>query len=227
MKHHFDTLGLQEDASQEQIQEAYHRLSKELNPANNDNQDFFVEEYQKLQEAYKALNQSSILKNSDSSAGIVRSNRDATPAGVSSSDPSGSFTVTISPEKIEELKSKAQEANDKPHVKPSMFRNPFSFNGRIRRLEYGLSFIIYYIWIIFSSFIAISIDADNFEGIYYLCIIPGLYFWLAQGSKRCHDRGNSGWYQLIPLYGLWMLFGDGNIGENKYGSNPKGINKIN
>ena len=227
MKHHFDTLGLQEGASQEQIQEAYHRLSKELNPANNDNQDFFVEEYQKLQEAYKALNQSSILKNSDSSSGAVKSNRDATPAGASSSAPSSSFTVTISPEKIEELKSKAQEANDKPYVKPSMFRNPFSFNGRIRRLEYGLSFIIYYIWIIFSSFIAISIDADNFEGIYYLCIIPGLYFWLAQGSKRCHDRGNSGWYQLIPLYGLWMLFGDGNIGENKYGSNPKGINKIN
>ena len=93
MKHHFDILGLQEDASQEQIQEAYHRLSKELNPANNDNQEFFVEEYQKLQEAYKALNQSSILKNSDSSSGTVRSNRDATPAA-----PSSSFTVTISPE---------------------------------------------------------------------------------------------------------------------------------
>ena len=51
MKHHLETLGLQEDASQEQIQEAYQRLSNELNPANNDNQDFFVEEYQKLQEA--------------------------------------------------------------------------------------------------------------------------------------------------------------------------------
>ena len=112
MKHHFDTLGLQEDASQEQIQEAYHRLSKELNPANNDNQEFFVEEYQKLQEAYKALNQSSILKNSDSSSGTVRSNRDATPGAPSSSAPSSSFTVTISPEKIEELKNKKIDNND-------------------------------------------------------------------------------------------------------------------
>ena len=224
MNHHFDALGLSQGASQQEIQEAYDRLSKELNPANNNNQEFFKEEYEKVKEAYKALSKRSILKNNDSSSSSSTTKK---LEDSSSSSSSGSFTVTISPEKIEELKSKAQEANDKPHVKPSMFKNPFSFSGRIRRLEYGLSYIIYYIWIIFSSFIAISIDVDNFEGIYYLCIIPGLYFWLAQGSKRCHDRGNSGWYQLIPFYVLWMLFGDGNIGENKYGSNPKGVNKIN
>ena len=86
MKHYFDNLGLTEGASQKQIQEAYDRLSKELNPSNNDNQEFFIEEYQKVQEAYKALNQSSILKNSDTSAGAVKSNRDTTPAGASSSE---------------------------------------------------------------------------------------------------------------------------------------------
>ena len=36
-------------------------LSKELDPTNNDNQEFFKEEYQKVQEAYKALHNSSIL----------------------------------------------------------------------------------------------------------------------------------------------------------------------
>jgi len=221
MKHHLETLGLQEGASQEQIQEAYHRLSKELNPANNDNQEFFVEEYQKLQDAYKALNQSSILKNSDSSSGAVKSNRDATPAGASSSAPSGSFTVTISPEKIEELKSKAQEANDKPHVKPSMFRNPFSFDGRIRRLEYGISFIIFYI--MNNIFVALATE----EPLLIILLIPSLWFTWAQGAKRCHDRGNSGFYQIIPFYGFWMLFADGDIGSNEYGENPKGINKIN
>ena len=51
MKHHFETLGLQEGASQEAIQEAYDRLSKELNPSNNDNQEFFKEEYEKVQES--------------------------------------------------------------------------------------------------------------------------------------------------------------------------------
>jgi uncharacterized membrane protein YhaH (DUF805 family) len=45
---------------------------------------------------------------------------------------------------------------------------------------------------------------------------------LASGAKRCHDRGNSGLYQLIPFYGLWMLFGDGDHGSNHYGADPKG-----
>ena len=225
MKNHYKTLGLKEDASQDEIQAAYNKLSKELNPSNNDNQEFFKEEYDKFQEAYKALNQSSILKNSDSSSGSFSSKKQEVSS--SSSKNAGSFTVTISPEKIEELKNKAQESKEQPYVKPSMFRNSFSFEGRIRRLEYGLSFIIYYIWLFFSAFVAVSINADNFEGIYYLLMIPGFYFWIAQGAKRCHDRGNTGWYQLIPFYGLWMLFGDGDIGNNNHGANPKGIHKIN
>ena len=61
MNQHYTTLGLQEGASQEEIDAAYKRLSKELDPANNDNQEFFKEEYKKLQQAYKALSASSIL----------------------------------------------------------------------------------------------------------------------------------------------------------------------
>ena len=61
MKKYFESLGLQEDASQEQIQEAYDRLSKELNPEKNDNLEFFKEEYEKVQEAYEALYNSYIL----------------------------------------------------------------------------------------------------------------------------------------------------------------------
>ena len=61
MKKHYKTLGLKDGASQEEIQTAFERLSKELDPKNNDNQEFFVEEYQKVQEAYKALSNSSIL----------------------------------------------------------------------------------------------------------------------------------------------------------------------
>ena len=36
----------------------------------------------------------------------------------------------------------------KPHVKQRMFSHPFSFRGRIRRLEYCLSLIIVYIYIL-------------------------------------------------------------------------------
>lgn len=221
MKHHFETLGLQEGDSQQAIQEAYDRLSKELNPSNNDNQEFFIEEYEKVQEAYKVLNQSSILKNNDSSKSTIRSNRDVSSSGASPSKSSGSFTVTISPDKIEELKNKAQEINDKPHVKPSMFRNPFSFDGRIRRMEFGISFIIFYI--LNNLFVELSYE----NPIFIILLIPSLWFTWAQGAKRCHDRGNSGWYQIIPFYIFWLLFADGDIGGNEYGENPKGINKIN
>jgi antitoxin component YwqK of YwqJK toxin-antitoxin module len=61
MKNYYKILGLKESASQKEIQSAFERLSKELNPKNNDNQEFFVEEYKKVQEAYKALSNSSIL----------------------------------------------------------------------------------------------------------------------------------------------------------------------
>ena len=55
MKQHYKTLGLQEGASQDEIQAAYKRLSRELDPANNDNQEFFIEEFALLQEAYTAI----------------------------------------------------------------------------------------------------------------------------------------------------------------------------
>ena len=55
MKKYFDILGLKQDASQEQIQEAYERLNDTLDPKKNDNLDFFIEEYELVQEAYKFL----------------------------------------------------------------------------------------------------------------------------------------------------------------------------
>lgn len=102
-----------------------------------------------------------------------------------------------------------------------MFKNPFSFEGRIRRTEYGLSIIIMYAYaFIVGLFIGIS---GREEGIIYLLLLPAYYFLLAQGAKRCHDKGNSGWFQIIPFYSLWMLFADSDNGVNEYGPNPKGI----
>ena len=61
MKKYYFTLGLKEGASQDDIQAAFDRLSKELDPAKNNNEEFFIEEYEKVQKAYKALSNSSIL----------------------------------------------------------------------------------------------------------------------------------------------------------------------
>ncbi|MFI1745691.1 DUF805 domain-containing protein [Thalassobellus sediminis] len=104
-----------------------------------------------------------------------------------------------------------------------MFKNPFSFKGRIRRTEYGLSYLIYAIFTSIINGIAESIE-NGFEIVIILILlIPMLWFLWAQGAKRCHDRGNSGWYQIIPFYALWMLLANSEVGPNEYGDNPKGI----
>jgi len=105
-----------------------------------------------------------------------------------------------------------------------MFKNPFSFDGRIRRLEYGLSYLIYMIAAMLATLLGMTID--DHEGrtasiFIFLIYIAMIWFLLAQGAKRCHDRGNNGWWQIIPFYGFWMLFADGEIGNNEYGENPK------
>lgn len=103
-----------------------------------------------------------------------------------------------------------------------MFKRPFSFKGRIRRLEYGISFIIYFVWYIIFEIAAVSPNLSQGTAIFLLItIIPAIWFVWAQSCKRCHDRGNSGWYQLIPFYFLILLFGEGDEGVNEYGDNPK------
>ena len=102
-----------------------------------------------------------------------------------------------------------------------MFKNPFSFSGRIRRKEYGISLIIFYIFLLFVLYLDYAKLDDPLLG--YLTL-PAYWFLLSQGTKRCHDRGNIGLFQIIPFYGFVMLFAEGDIGENKYGEDPKAIN---
>ena len=89
-----------------------------------------------------------------------------------------------------------------------MFKKPFSFKGRIRRLEFGLSIVIGVISIFLLFFLT---KINNFlDGILILLIIAWYWFQLSQGTKRCHDIGNNGWCQFIPFYVLWMIFEDSN-----------------
>lgn len=98
-----------------------------------------------------------------------------------------------------------------------MFNNLFSSRGRIRRLEYCLSVVFYFI----GFTILDEMLKGNKGAILGFLYIPLIWFVLAQGAKRCHDINNSGWCQIIPFYFLWMVLKEGTPGSNDYGMDPK------
>ncbi|OOQ57238.1 DUF805 domain-containing protein [Mucilaginibacter pedocola] len=99
-----------------------------------------------------------------------------------------------------------------------MRKNPLSFKGRIRRAEYFVScvaylFVYYFIW---------GMGEGRGGGpLAMILVVPMLWFAIAQGTKRMHDVNKSGWWQLVPLYNLWLLFQPGMAGNNQYGGDPK------
>jgi len=127
--------------------------------------------------------------------------------------------INESTETVKEVVKTTQnfESQSRP-TKKGMFLSPFSFYGRIRRTEFGISAIIY-------LFVTAFVNETTKSGevpIIGLVYIPMLWFYWAQGAKRCHDLGKNGWWQIIPFYFFWLLFQNGKPGSNEYGHNPKG-----
>ncbi|MHA4740611.1 DUF805 domain-containing protein [Dyadobacter sp. MSC1_007] len=100
-----------------------------------------------------------------------------------------------------------------------MFKKPFSFEGRIGRSEYCLSFFGQYVIVTVLEIVSFSYELNSWT--LAACALPLLWFMAAQGAKRCHDRGNTGWFQIIPGYVIWMAFAEGDPGENDFGPSPK------
>lgn len=119
------------------------------------------------------------------------------------------------------IQTKATEGNTS--AKQKLFAHPFSIKGRIRRLEFGLSNIIYVL-----SMVCVD-TLSNESPILGLLVIPFVWFILAQSCKRFHDMNITGvWIftLIIPFYNIYMflmlLFADGDDHENEYGPDPKG-----
>ncbi|MCA6069042.1 DUF805 domain-containing protein [Chryseobacterium sp. RG1] len=108
-----------------------------------------------------------------------------------------------------------------------MFENPFSSAGRIRRTEFALTYLIYCSALFFTIILAGITKLALFYILTVFVWFIGLIFRVMQGAKRCHDLGNSGWFQFIPFYFIIMIFADGDPRENRYGPNPKGIGNYN
>ena len=99
-----------------------------------------------------------------------------------------------------------------------MLNKLFSSKGRIRRSQY---IPIYILIIVGMTMTRAMIESGVVAAVFIQ--IPMLWIFYAQGAKRAHDRGSSGWMQLIPFYNFYLLFADSMLGSNIYGDNPKGI----
>lgn len=108
--------------------------------------------------------------------------------------------------------------------KQSMFAHPFSFKGRIGRLEYGCSYLIYRAYCLPIQLMPEDADSDGWMAVTIIglmLLLPMLWFLYAQSAKRCHDRGHSAWFMFVPFYVFWLLFGKGDSGTNEYGDSPQ------
>jgi uncharacterized membrane protein YhaH (DUF805 family) len=111
----------------------------------------------------------------------------------------------------------------------------FNIKGRISRKPFfsrwALAIGIYFL----SDFLYVSGlygQHDSRSYIFFetinVYILPLLLaiFILIQGAKRMHDVNKTGWYFLIPIYNLYLIFCKGSIGTNEFGIDPKPATKV-
>ena len=120
-----------------------------------------------------------------------------------------------------------EEANESCPTRQPMFSHPFSCEGRIRRLEFCLSYFFSFL----STYIVIVLMRANFA--YGILSAPIIIFMFTQTCKRFHNMNRSGFYYLtffIPFINIIaiaaLLFWDGDSYENDYGEDPKGRNTL-
>jgi len=106
-----------------------------------------------------------------------------------------------------------------------VMKNYFNVEGRARRTEYWMYFLVYLGIIIVASILDAVVGMGLIGGLVALGhLIPSI----TVGVRRLHDIGRSGWFLLvglIPLIGwiilLYWAVKEGDPQDNAYGSNPK------
>lgn len=104
------------------------------------------------------------------------------------------------------------------------FKKFADFSGRARRKEYWMYFLFYMIFYIGLAII------DGVVGTMFLAFIFSVVMLIPSisiATRRLHDTGRSGWWQLIaliPLVGaivLIIFLVQDSHADNSYGPNPK------
>ena len=116
-----------------------------------------------------------------------------------------------------------------------VFKKYADFNGRARRKEYWMFYLVAILTCVCLGLLAAILGsiADFLSIIFVLLLVIFLCAVvlpvIAAVTRRLHDVGKSGWFQLIQLiplggfYLLYLMVKDGDAGPNQYGPNPKGL----
>lgn len=99
-----------------------------------------------------------------------------------------------------------------------VLRDYAKFNGRARRSEF-------WYFILFTLLISLSLEVIgllvHFMWLDTIYTLATLIPTIAVSVRRMHDVGKSGWFNLIPVYGIILSCQAGDIGNNLYGPDPK------
>lgn len=105
----------------------------------------------------------------------------------------------------------------------SVLKKYNDFNGRARRSEYWHFFLVNIIVTQAFSFTNVFLFGQSIivASLVMLFTLAILVPSIAVAIRRMHDVGKSGWYALIPVYGLILACAEGTKGVNAYGADPK------
>jgi uncharacterized membrane protein YhaH (DUF805 family) len=99
-----------------------------------------------------------------------------------------------------------------------------AFTGRARRKEYWMYSLFYTIFYVLLMVIDAVLGTGVLSGIYALALLIPC---ISIATRRLHDTGRSGWWQLIvliPIVGaiiLLVFLVQDSHAANSYGQNPK------
>lgn len=117
-----------------------------------------------------------------------------------------------------------------PH--PDDFAGMFSPRGRLGRMKYFVrTALVGLLYIPPMLLVVLGLSTDpqsellvlSGMALALLVTVFGTYFSICQNAKRCHDIGESGWFQLITLvpFGvLFLLLSRGQEHPNRFGNPP-------
>ena len=129
----------------------------------------------------------------------------------------------------EEEEAKYKDAED---IKPGGI---WSIQGRIDRTTYWVYSILYVIVFAILIYLIALLPKETTYSTYYYTEQPSefanyallivrlvaVYLIFALQSKRAHDCGHPCLMTLIPFFGVYLLFKEGEPRTNQYGSQPK------